>query len=164
MEVALGLTLNENWGQQKENGRHPRHGCAKVLRQELQRNCRAEDFVAMEAEAEWAVRPTGQGEAHEAERTQTGFLSHGWQVAFYSKSQVPLVEPKQGAASLLLSQHLFGFWFLMGLQRPAWAWLICSPSLLEQFIMQMEKQSKTGRSVSFVHDLSSSLPVSQAKV
>jgi hypothetical protein len=31
----------------------------------------AEDFVAIEAELEWAVGPAGQGEAQEAERTQT---------------------------------------------------------------------------------------------
>lgn len=45
----------------------------------------AEDFVAIEAEVEWRVGPTGQGEMQEAEKTQTGLLRRSIEVVSYSR-------------------------------------------------------------------------------
>lgn len=92
----------------------------------------AEDFVATEAEVEWTVGPTGQGEVQEAEGTQLGLLHHSVKAVFHSR--LPDSHKGQCYASLL-DQHLTYFWLLIVLHRLAWAWFLCTPPLLKAFIM-----------------------------
>lgn len=66
----------------------------------------AEDFVATEAEVEWTVGPTGQGEVQEAEGTQIGPLNHSVKAVFHSR----LPDSHKGQCyPSLLGQHLLTY-------------------------------------------------------